>query len=64
MDTELATRVENLITNLQRLKSVTLPNYELKIGYLTIFSRNNDDYELLKLQLRTLGEEKEANNEK
>lgn len=55
-------RIENIITEIQKLISICYPDFDLKIEYLTIFAQSKQDYLYLRRFLQKLGEEIEANN--
>jgi hypothetical protein len=62
METDLLPRFEELIRNIQKLKSTFYPDFDLKVGYLTVFSNDNDDFDNLRKRLGELGAEAQANN--
>jgi|SRR3989344_2822871 len=64
MKKPLTNRIETLIKSIHELREKCIPEYPLKLEYLTIFSKDNDDYENLQNELKQLGEEKEVNNGK
>lgn len=59
---DLLTQIEQLISNIQELIKIAAPGFDLKIGYLTIFSHSNSQYEELIEELGKLGKRQEANN--
>ena len=58
----LSTRITELIEITIKLTDLVYPNYNFKIGHLTLFSHNTDDYNSLRSLLSSYGDEKEANN--
>lgn len=64
MKEQITNRIEILIKNIHDLRERCIPEYKLKLEYITIFSKDINDYEYLQNELKQLGEEKEANNGK
>jgi len=58
----LEKRLHILIENIEKLVKATFPNKDLKIGYTTIFAKDEADYETLRSLLNEYGWEEPANN--
>ncbi len=58
----LVDRISKIVELANKLATVMYPNYRFKTGYLTVFSKDDEDFNSLRTQLGARGEEKEANN--
>jgi hypothetical protein len=62
MDKNLTSRLSQILSNISNLKETLFPDFDLEIGYLTVFSNNTNDYIDLNNLLETIGEKNEASN--
>ena len=55
-------RLEKLVVAIEKLIEELFPNKDLKIGYTTLFAKNDGDYDSLRSVLDAYGWEEPANN--
>jgi hypothetical protein len=55
-------RIKQLVSEIEKLSSFCLPNYSVKIDYLTIFAQDETDYKSLNNYLGSVGPKDTANN--
>lgn len=59
---DLEKLLKEIIQNVNKLKTLVYPEFQLKIGYLTIFSHSKEQYESLCNLLKKIGSESKTNN--
>ena len=59
---DISERIKTIIQSVHKLEEACFPQFDFKIGYLTIFSKDENDYNSLLEKLETLGVKEAANN--